>query len=57
MSERKNIPAKIIRVITIPPIMVTGMILILHFAKTGVFHTSLDAVMAIVTLGILPVLA
>lgn len=57
MSETKNIPAKIIRVITIPPIMVTGMILILHFAKTGVFHTSLDAVMAIVTLGILPVLA
>lgn len=52
----KNI-AKIIRVITIPPIMVLGLLIILYFKKPDVFSSVWQLLWAIVFLMIMPISA
>lgn len=49
--------AKTIRIISIPPIMVTVLILVLAINTTTVFTSPTEIVMSILFLGIVPVLA
>lgn len=49
--------AKAIRIITVPAILVTALIVTLYFTERYIFNTYVDAVSAIVFLGILPILA
>ena len=49
--------AKIIRVITLPPILFTSMSLILYFVNTDVFNSYIELIVAILLLGICPILA
>ncbi len=53
----KENAAKLIRILTVPPVMVSVMLLILHFNKTELFGTLSDMMIMLVLLGILPVLA
>ena len=49
--------AKAIRVLSVPPIMVSVLILILAFCKESIFRNILEIVIMIVLLGFVPVLA
>lgn len=49
--------AKIIRIISIPPIMVSILILILGFNKNNIFRNSTEIIIMIVLLGLVPSLA
>ncbi|MGN0514250.1 MAG: hypothetical protein ACI4GD_08210, partial [Lachnospiraceae bacterium] len=49
--------AKAIRVLSVPPIMVSVLILILAFCKESIFRNTLEIVIMIVLLGFVPVLA
>lgn len=53
----KDTLAKAVRIATVPPVMVTALILILTFACSGVVKSGVEAGAAIVCLGVLPVLA
>ena len=49
--------AKAIRVLSVPPVMVSVLILILAFSKDGIFRSALEIVITIVLLGFVPILA
>ncbi len=55
MTKEKS--AKLIRILTVPPVMVTALLLILFFGKTDPFKEIRDIVIMIVLLGLFPVLA
>lgn len=52
-----NIAAKVIRVATVPPILITGMLLILTLSVDGFFGSASQMAWAILLLGLVPVLA
>lgn len=54
---RKERIAKVIRGLSIPPVMVSALILILAFHKEGIFRNTLEIIVSIVLLGFVPVLA
>lgn len=49
--------AKTVRIVTIPAILVTVLIVTLYFAEPHIFNSYADAVLAVVFLGIFPMLA
>lgn len=49
--------AKIIRIITVPPIMILGLIIILSSLRTDIFQNKAQIIISILFLGILPILA
>ena len=49
--------AKIVRVGSVPPFMVTILIILLYFLREGIFRSWIDAVVSIVALAVIPVLA
>ena len=49
--------AKIVRVSSVPPFMVTILIILLYFLREGIFRSWIDAVVSIVALAVIPVLA
>ncbi len=56
MCSKERI-AKVIRVLSVPPVMVSALILILAFNKDGIFRNILEIVISIVLLGFVPILA
>lgn len=60
-TEKKNNVAlriaKIVRVSSVPPFMVTILIILLYFLREGIFSSWIDAVVSIATLAVIPVLA
>lgn len=57
MLTRREKVARLIRIASVPPIMITGLILILYRFKNEYFNNPSDAVIAICLLGFVPVLA
>ena len=60
MKSKKNFAyrlAKTIRVLSVPPVMVTALILILYRQDRLIFRNTSDVVMPIVFLGFVPILA
>lgn len=55
--EKKEIFAKIVRTVFVPPVMVTALILVLLVARKGVISSGAETAAAILFLGIVPVLA
>lgn len=55
--ERKAKIAKAIRIISVPPVMVTMLILILVFYKAEIFRSFSESMILIILLGIVPVSA
>lgn len=53
----KDVLAKTIRVLSVPPVMVTSLILILAFNKDGIFRSTSEVAISILLLGFVPVLA
>lgn len=53
----KNNFSKIIRIISVPPIMVTFLLVILNTARPDIFRNNVEVLISIVLLGIVPVLA
>ncbi len=49
--------AKVVRTVTVPPVMVAGLILILYFARGEMFRSWVDLAASLVGLSIFPVLA
>lgn len=49
--------AKIIRIITVPPIMILGLIIILSSLKNDIFQNNTQIIISIFFLGIVPILA
>lgn len=54
---RKERIAKAIRALSVPPVMVSVLILILAFSKDGIFRNTLEIVITVVLLGFVPILA
>lgn len=57
MDKKSNLLAKVIRIITVPPIMVTILIIILSMTRKDIFRNETEIVLSIIFLGIIPVLA
>ena len=55
--EKKEIFAKMVRTVFVPPVMVTALILVLLAARKGVISSGAETAAAILFLGIVPVLA
>ena len=55
--ESKERIAKIIRALSVPPVMVSVLIIILAINKDGIFRNTLEIVVSIVLLGFVPILA
>ncbi len=53
----QNKLAKVVRVITIPPILVSSLVLVIYFFADGVFSNALEGFLTAFFLGIFPVLA
>lgn len=53
----KNNFAKTIRIISVPPIMVTFLLVILNTARPDIFRNNVEVLISIILLGIVPVLA
>ena len=49
--------AKAIRIVSVPPIMISMLILILAFNKNNIFRNSTEIIIMIVLLGLVPALA
>ncbi|MBE7064567.1 MAG: hypothetical protein E7384_01970 [Ruminococcaceae bacterium] len=60
-EEKKNNVAlkiaKIVRVSSVPPVMVTILIILLYFLREGIFRSWIDGVVSIMSLAVIPVLA
>lgn len=48
--------AKIIRIITVPPILVAELIIVLLFRRPDIFHSAVDYAVALIFLGLFPIL-
>lgn len=55
--KANEIIAKILRIISVPPVMITALISILYFCRRDIFTDISEVFISIVLLGILPVLA
>jgi hypothetical protein len=55
--KMKNKIAKIIRIITVPPIMILGLIIILSSLRTDIFQNKAQIIISILFLVIVPILA
>lgn len=53
----KEKAAKIIRILTVPPILAAAMIVLLHHHRPDIFHSAADYAAALVGLSFLPILA
>lgn len=53
----KNIFAKIIRIISVPPVMITFLLVILNTTRPDIFRNNIEVLTSIILLGIVPVLA
>ena len=53
----KNTFAKIIRIISVPPVMITFLLVILNTTRPGIFRNNVEVLTSIILLGIVPVLA
>lgn len=53
---KKNI-AKIIRVVSVPPVMITFLLVFLNINRHDIFHNNIEVLTSIILLGIIPVLA
>lgn len=53
----KNIFAKIIRIISVPPIMITFLLVILNTTRPDIFRNNTEVLLSIILLGAVPVLA
>lgn len=53
----KNIFAKIIRIISVPPVMITFLLVILNTTRPDIFRNNVEVLTSIILLGIVPVLA
>ncbi|HWQ76643.1 MAG TPA: hypothetical protein VN441_15150 [Syntrophomonas sp.] len=49
--------AKFIRIVSVPPVLVTALIVILAVARDDVFTSTIDIVMALIFLALIPVIA
>lgn len=49
--------AKVVRVVTIPPVMVSALVIILRFAKDNVITNTWEMAMALLCLAVVPILA
>lgn len=56
MTRKENI-AKMIRIVTTPPILITALILILSISRDDIFRGMGEILMSILLLGMVPVLA
>ncbi len=54
---RKNIIAKILRVLTVPPILVTVLLAIIYFVRGTTFRGVADFLVAVICLALVPALA
>jgi len=57
VNKGKTIFAKIIRIISIPPIMIIALILLLYFLRPDIFRNASEAIILILLLGGMPILA
>lgn len=57
MSTKTSIPAKIIRVVTVPPVLLTILILLLWIGREDIFHSGAEAWLSWLLLGGIPLLA
>lgn len=57
MISRKEAFAKGIRILSVPPVMITGLVLVLAALRPDVFRNGTEIVVTIVLLGFVPVLA
>lgn len=53
----KNFLAKAIRVVSVPPLMVTSLILILAHSRDDIFRSTAEVVISILLLGFVPIMA
>lgn len=53
----KNIFAKIIRILSVPPVMITFLLVILNTTRPDIFRNNVEVLTSIILLGIVPVLA
>lgn len=53
----KNRLAKVLRIITVPPVMVTILIVILSMTRKDIFRNEAEIILSLLYLGIIPVLA
>lgn len=53
----KEKAAKIIRILTVSPILAAAMIVLLHHHRPDIFHSAADYAAALVGLSFLPILA
>lgn len=53
----KNTFAKIIRIISVPPVMITFLLVILNTTRPDIFRNNVEVLTSIILLGIVPVLA
>ena len=53
----KNTFAKIIRIISVPPVMITFLLVILNTTRPDIFRNNVEVLISIILLGIVPVLA
>lgn len=56
MTKKEQI-AKVIRILSVPPVMITALVLLLYFFRNEYFHNPSEMVISIILLGIVPVLA
>lgn len=49
--------ARVIRVLSVPPIMISALVLILAFCRNGIFRNITDIIILITLLGFVPILA
>lgn len=56
MKAKENV-AKIIRVVSVPPVMISALLIILYVVKGEYFRNPLELVIAILLLGVVPVSA
>lgn len=55
MSKKEKM-ARIIRVVTVPPVLVSLLIFILYFSRFYIFKNNVDFILAFILLGIFPVI-
>lgn len=53
----KNTFAKILRIISVPPVMVTFLLVILNTTRPDIFRNNVEVLTSVILLGIVPVLA
>lgn len=55
--KRKDTIARIIRIVSVPPVMVSTLLIVLNICRPDIFHRTNDVILPLFMLGIVPVLA